>query len=250
MIRLKSKEDVARIRQAGRIVAQVLAAVQEKVRPGVETLELDRLAHSMILRAGAVPSFLGYGNPPYPASICTSIDDEVVHGIPGHRRLEEGSLISIDVGACLAGFHADAARTFAVGRISAPVAQLIEVTEQSFWKGFAAAIAGNRVGDVSAAVQTYAESFGYGVVRQLTGHGVGFQLHEDPDVPNFGRSGRGPRIEHGLVIAVEPMINAGGAEVEILDDGWTIVTRDGARSSHFEHTLAVLEDGPVVLTLE
>jgi methionyl aminopeptidase len=250
MIRLKSKDDILRIRKAGRIVADVLAALQEKAKPGVETIELDRLAHSMIVRAGAVPSFLGYGHPPYPAAICTSIDDEVVHGIPGRRRLVEGSLISVDVGACLDGFHADAARTFLVGKVSPAAENLVRVTEESFWKGFAAAIAGNRIGDVSAAVQAHAESFGYGVVRQLTGHGVGYQLHEDPDVPNFGTKGRGPRIEHGLVIAVEPMINAGGADVEILDDDWTIVTKDGSLSSHYEHTLAVTEDGPVVLTVE
>jgi methionyl aminopeptidase len=250
MIRLKSKDDILRIRKAGRIVADVLAALREKAKPGVETIELDRIAHSMIVRAGAVPSFLGYGRPPYPAAICTSIDDEVVHGIPGRRRLVEGSLLSVDVGACLDGFHADAARTFLIGKASPEAERLVRATEESFWKGFAAAVAGNRIGDVSAAIQSFAESFGYGVVRQLTGHGVGFQLHEDPDVPNFGSPGRGPRIEFGLVIAVEPMINAGGADVEILDDEWTIVTRDGSLSAHFEHTLAVTEDGPVVLTAE
>lgn len=250
MIRLKSGDDIARIRKAGRIVADVLAALREKVRPGVETAELDRIARAMIERAGATPSFLGYGRPPYPAAICTSVDDEVVHGIPGRRRLEEGQILSVDVGACLDGFHADAARTFFVGSVPEDAARLVRVTEECFWKGFEQAVAGRRIGDVSAAVQRHAESFGYGVVRQLTGHGVGYQLHEDPDVPNFGTAGRGLRIEPGLVVAVEPMINAGSADVEILDDGWTIVTRDGARSAHYEHTLAVTSDGPVVLTGE
>lgn len=250
MIRLKSGDDIARIRKAGRIVADVLAALREKVRPGVETAELDRIARAMIERAGATPSFLGYGRPPYPAAICTSVDDEVVHGIPGRRRLEEGQILSVDVGACLDGFHADAARTFFVGSVPEDAARLVRVTEECFWKGFEQAVAGRRIGDVSAAVQRHAESFGYGVVRQLTGHGVGYQLHEDPDVPNFGTAGRGLRIEPGLVVAVEPMINAGSSDVEILDDGWTIVTRDGARSAHYEHTLAVTSDGPVVLTGE
>ncbi len=250
MIRLKSSEDIARIRAAGRIVAEVLAALRERARPGVETIELDRIARAMIEKAGAVPSFLGYGRPPYPASICTSIDDQVVHGIPGRTRLHEGSLLSVDVGACLDGFHADAARTFAIGAVAPDAAQLMRVTEECFWKAFAAAIPDNRIGDLSSAVQRHAESFGYGVVRQLTGHGVGYALHEDPDVPNFGTAGRGLRIRPGLVIAVEPMINAGTADVEILEDGWTIVTRDRALSSHYEHTIAVTEDGPVVLTAE
>ena len=250
MIRLKTKEEIARIREAGRIVAHVLQVMQEKARPGVETIELDRLAHSIILRAGAIPSFLGYGNPPYPASICTSIDEEVVHGIPSRRRLIEGSLLSVDVGACLGGFHADAARTFPIGRVSEEALRLVRITEESFWKGFAKAVPGSRIGDVSSAVQSFVEANGFSVVRKLTGHGVGFRLHEDPDVPNFGQPGRGARIEAGLVIAIEPMVDAGGYDVEVLEDEWTIVTSDGSLSSHFEHTLAVTEDGPVVLTLE
>lgn len=249
MLRLKSSEEIARIRNAGRIVAQVLEALRQMVRPGISTLELDQAAESIIRRAGAIPSFKGYGDPPFPASICASIDEEVVHGIPlATRILREGQIISVDVGAYFEGFHADAARTFPVGVISAEKAKLIETTEKSFWAGFAQAVAGNRIGDISAAVQAVAEAQGYGVVRELTGHGVGRKLHEDPDLPNFGQAGRGLRLEAGLVLAMEPMVNLGTRHIAIQEDGWTIVTTDRKASAHYENTFAITRDGPVILT--
>ncbi|MBP1757238.1 MAG: map [Firmicutes bacterium] len=249
MLRLKSSEEIARIRNAGRIVAEVLATIEKLVQPGVSTLELDAAAESIIRKAGAVPSFLGYGEPPFPGSICASIDEEVVHGIPSASRiLKEGQIISIDVGAYLEGYHADAARTFGVGAIDADKAKLIRVTEDSFWAGLAKAIVGNRIGDVSAAVQAVAEAQGYGVVRELTGHGVGRHLHEDPDLPNYGHAGRGLRLEVGLVLAMEPMINMGTRNIAILEDGWTIITKDHKPSAHYENTFAITADGPVILT--
>jgi methionyl aminopeptidase len=249
MLRLKSSEEIARIRNAGRIVAEVLATVEKLVQPGVSTLELDAAAESIIRKAGAVPSFLGYGEPPFPGSICASIDEEVVHGIPSANRiLKEGQIISIDVGAYFEGYHADAARTFGVGTINADKAKLIRVTEDSFWAGFAQATVGNRIGDVSAAVQAVAEAQGYGVVRELTGHGVGRRLHEDPDLPNYGHAGRGLRLEVGLVLAMEPMINMGTRNIAILEDGWTIITKDRKPSAHYENTFAITEVGPVILT--
>ena len=249
MVQLKTASEIVRMAAAGRIVAEVLETLGQMVRPGISTWELDQKAREIIAKHGAVPSFLGYGQPPFPASICTSIDDEVVHGIPSRQRLlREGSLISIDVGACLDGFHGDAARTFAVGQIDPAVADLIRVAEECFWKGFARAQAGARLGDLSAAVQQHAEAHGYGVVRELTGHGIGRQMHESPDLPNYGRAGHGLRLEPGLVLAMEPMINLGTRHVVMLEDGWTIVTADGKPSAHYENTLAITADGPVVLT--
>lgn len=249
MLRLKSKEEIARIRNAGRIVAQVLEALGQMVRPGLSTLDLDAAAESIIRRAGALPSFKGYGEPPFPGSICASIDEEVVHGIPSAQRvLREGQIISVDVGAYFEGFHADAARTFAVGTIDAAKAKLIEVTEASFWAGFAKAVVGNRMGDISAAVQATAEAHGYGVVRELTGHGIGRKLHEDPDLPNYGQAGRGMRLEPGLVLAMEPMVNLGTRNIVIREDGWTIATSDRQPSAHYENTFAITAEGPVILT--
>lgn len=249
MVQLKSASEIALMAAAGRIVAEVLEAMGKMVRPGISTLDLDSAAHAIILKAGARPSFLGYGQPPFPGSICASIDDEVVHGIPSRQRiLAEGSLISVDVGACLDGYHADAARTYPVGQISDEKARLIQVTEECFWKAFAKAKAGARLGDLSAAVQLHAETNGYGVVRELTGHGVGRQLHESPDLPNYGRAGHGLRLEPGMVLAMEPMINQGTRRIVMLDDGWTIVTADGLPSAHYENTLAITADGPVILT--
>jgi len=249
MVRLKTIEELARIRNAGRIVAQVLEAMAQMVRPGISTLDLDREAEAIIRKAGAVPSFKGYGEPPFPASICASIDAEVVHGIPlATRILQPGEIISVDVGAYFEGFHADAARTFAVGDISADKAELVRFTEAAFWAGFEKAVIGNRLGDVSAAVQRIAESHGYGVVRELTGHGVGRRLHEDPDLPNFGHAGRGMRLEEGLVLAMEPMITLGSRHIAILEDGWTIVTSDRKPAAHYENTFAVTAEGPVILT--
>ncbi|MBN1892426.1 MAG: type I methionyl aminopeptidase [Clostridiales bacterium] len=250
MVRLKTQTEIKKMQAAGRIVALALNAVEKAVKPGVTTWELDRIAEELIRKHGAVPSFLNYGSPPFPASVCASVNDEVVHGIPSKSRvLNEGDIVSIDVGAYLDGFHGDAARTFAVGEISEENKRLIRITEECFWKGLEKAKPGNRIGDVSAAIQKHAESHGLGVVRQLVGHGIGEHLHEDPDVPNFGSEGHGPRISEGLVIAVEPMINAGGAAIRMLPDHWTIATADGKNSGHYENTFAITENGPVITTL-
>lgn len=249
MVQLKNSDEIGKIAAAGKIVAKVLAEMEQIIAPGISTLDLDSKARKIIENAGAIPSFLGYGTPPFPASICASIDNEIVHGIPrSDRILEEGSIISIDVGALLNGFHADAARTFKVGKVGDQAAELIEVTEKCFWQAFSLAVQGNRTGDLSHAVQACAENRGYGVVRELTGHGVGRRLHEEPDLPNYGRPGHGYRLEPGMVLAMEPMINLGSRHVMMLDDGWTIVTRDGKPSAHYENTFAITADGPVVLT--
>lgn len=249
MVHIKSAHEIEKMAEAGRIVASVLLAVSRQVRPGISTADLDATARDLIAQSGGVPSFLGYGQPPFPAAICASIDAEVVHGIPSPKRiLREGSIISVDVGVCLDGYHADAARTFAVGQISPEVERLVQVTRESFWKGLAQALPGHRLGDLSAAVQTHAEKHGYGVVRELTGHGIGRNLHEEPDLPNFGRAGHGLRLEAGMVLAMEPMINLGTRRVLMLEDGWTIVTADGRPSAHYENTFAVTDNGPLVLT--
>lgn len=249
MVEIKEASEIRKMAAAGRIVAQVLEALGSMVRPGISTADLDREARRIIEGAGATPSFLGYGEPPFPGSICASIDEEVVHGIPSDERiLEEGSIISVDVGACLDGFHGDAARTFAVGSVDPAVSRLIEVTEECFWRAFELAVPGRRLGDLSYTVQTWAEQHGYGVVRELTGHGIGRHLHEDPDLPNYGHPGRGLRIEPGLVIAMEPMINLGTRSVRLLQDGWTIVTADGKPSAHYENTFAITDHGPMILT--
>lgn len=249
ILSLKTEAEIAKLREAGRVVARVLQRLAELIRPGVSTRELDREAERIIREAGATPSFLGYGTPPFPGSICASINDEIVHGIPSPSRvLKEGDIISIDVGACLDGYHGDAARTFLVGTVSPAVAKLVAVTEQCFWDGFAQAKPGNRLGDISAAVQRTAEQNGYGVVRELTGHGIGRHLHEPPDLPNFGTAGHGMRIEPGMVLALEPMINLGTRRVRMLDDQWTIATADRKPSAHYENTLAVTRGGPVILT--
>ena len=250
MVRLKNQTEIEKMKAAGRVVALALSAIEKAVRPGVSTWELDRIADEVIRINGAVPSFLNYGSPPFPSSICTSLNDEVVHGIPSKSRiLKEGDIISIDVGAFLQGFHGDAARTFAVGEISEENQELIRVTEECFWKGLEQAKPGNRIGDVSFAIQRHAESHGLGVVRQLVGHGIGERLHEDPDVPNFGKEGHGLRIVEGLTIAVEPMMNSGSYSVRMLSDRWTIATSDGKNSAHYENTFAVTKSGPIITTL-
>lgn len=249
MVLLKTEDEIRKMQKAGRIVALVFEALSDVIRPGVSTYEIDRIAEKVIRGEGAVPSFLHYGTPPFPGSICASINEEVVHGIPDRKRiLKEGDIISVDVGAVLDGFHGDAARTYPVGIISREAADLIRVTEECFWKGFDKAVPGNRIGDVSYAVMKHAEEHGYGVVRELTGHGIGRHLHEDPDVPNYGKPGHGPRIVPGLVIAVEPMINMGTREVTLLSDEWTVATRDRLPSAHYENTIAVTENGPVITT--
>lgn len=249
MLRLKTAEEIRLMQQAGAIVAEVLEQIGDMIRPGLTTWDLDQAAETLIRKHGAVPSFKGYGNPPFPGSVCASIDDEVVHGIPlKSRTIREGMLVSIDVGAYLNGFHGDAARTFAVGTISPDKKRLVEVTQECFWLAFERAIPGARIGDLSAVVQQHAETHGYGVVRELTGHGIGRELHEDPDLPNFGKSGHGIRLEPGMVLALEPMINMGTRRIAMNADGWTIVTADGKPSAHYENTFAITTDGPVILT--
>jgi methionyl aminopeptidase len=249
VIVLKSPEEIARIRANGAIVAEVLERVGEAVRPGVTTAELDRIAEAAIrAHPGAVPSFKGYNG--FPAAICTSVNGEVVHGIPSpDRRLEEGDVVSVDVGVLRDGWHADSARTFPVGRIDEEARRLLETTEACLDRAIAQVAPGRTLGDVAAAVQEHAEAAGFQVVRELVGHGIGRELHEDPQVPNFGTRGEGLRLRPGLVFAIEPMVNAGSASVETLGDHWTIRTRDGSLSAHFEHTVAVTNAGCEVLTL-
>ena len=248
MVTLKSSLEIDRMRASGRVVAAVLDAIGERIRPGVTTAELDRLAESIIRsQNGARPAFKGYGG--FPATICASINDEVVHGIPSEtRRLVEGDIIGVDVGVLLEGYHADAARTFAVGAIDPETERLLGVTQQALEAGIAAARPGGHLGDISAAIQLVVEAAGFSVVRELVGHGIGQHLHEDPQVPNFGSAGRGLPLDTGLVIAIEPMVNRGESDVRTLDDAWTIVTADGTLSAHFEHTVAITENGPEVLT--
>lgn len=248
VVTLKSAGEIERMRASGKVVAAVLDAIGAEIRPGIATVELDRLAESIIRGyEGARPAFKGYGG--FPASICASVNEEVVHGIPSEsRRLESGDIVGIDVGVLMDGYHADAARTFAVGEVSEETSRLLEVTQAALEAGIDAAHARARLGDVSAAIQSVAESAGFSIVRDLVGHGIGQHLHEDPQVPNFGVEGRGLELEAGLVIAIEPMVNLGGGEVRTLEDAWTIVTIDSSLSAHFEHTVAITENGPRVLT--
>jgi methionyl aminopeptidase len=235
------------MRAAGRLVGEVLTALSAKVVPGVTTAELDEVAERLITSAGAVPAFKGYHG--YPASICASINDEVIHGIPSGRRvLVEGDIISIDVGASLDGYFGDSAVTLAVGHVSEEAATLLRVTEEALYKAIDKARPGARVSDIGHAVQQHVESYGFSVVREFVGHGIGQRMHEEPQVPNYGDPGRGPRLAEGMVLAIEPMVNAGKPAVKVLADGWTAVTRDKSLSAHFEHTVAVTADGPWVLT--
>jgi methionyl aminopeptidase len=238
---------VAHKRQAGRIVAEVLDALEAAARPGLTTLELDRLAAQLTEARGGRAAFKGYHG--FPASLCVSLNHEVVHGIPSaQRRLAEGDLLKLDFGAVYRGLYADAARTVAVGRVSAEAARLLETAREALWKGIGAMVPGQRVGDIGHAVQRHVEGRGFSVVRDFTGHGIGRQLHEEPRVPNHGAPGSGPRLRPGMALAVEPMVNAGTDEVYLLDDDWTAVTADGRLSAHFEHTILVTERGPEVLT--
>ena len=249
-VTIKRPAEIESMRAAGRILADILDVLHAELRPGVTTGELDEIAARMMRDAGAVSSFKGYGsNPPFPGVICASINDEVVHGIPSRRRrLADGDLVSIDVGCIVDGWHADCARTWSVGEPSAEVAQLIEVTRRGMEAGIAAAVPGNHLGDIGHAIESMAHDFGYGIVRPFVGHGIGRSMHEDPQVPNYGRPGAGMLIEAGMCFAIEPMYNLGGDEVFVEDDGWTVRTVDGARSAHFENTIAVTADGPDVLT--
>jgi methionyl aminopeptidase len=247
MIIRKSPEELERMRRAGRVVAATIDRLVESVRPGMTTGDLDGIAEDAIRSAGAVPSFKGYRG--FPASICTSVNEELVHGIPGSRRLDEGDMISLDAGAIWEGYHGDSAVTVFVGEPpSSEAEKLVRVTEESLEAGIAQIRPGNRLSDISHAVQQVAEGAGFTVVREYVGHGIGQSMHEDPPVPNYGPPGRGPELRPGLVIAVEPMVNVGGWETRLLADEWTVVTADGSLCAHFEHTIAVTEDGPEVLT--
>lgn len=248
MIILKTSRELAALRKAGKISQAALKLAGEAVEPGISTWEIDRLVRRYIESAKATPSFLGYEG--YPASACISVNDVVIHGIPQKSQiLKKGDIVSIDVGACYQGFHGDNAWTFPCGEISPEARALLDATEKSLFLGIEQARPGNRIGDIGHAVQEYVEARSYSVVREFTGHGVGADMHEDPSVPNFGKPGRGVRLTPGMVIAIEPMINMGRREIEIKPDGWTVVTRDGSLSAHFEHTIAITKEGPVILTL-
>ena len=248
MISIKNPSQIAKMREAGALLHEVLTQLRTRVEPGVTTKELDHFAEQLIRRHGAIPSFLHYEG--YPASICTSIDEQVVHGIPGNTVLQEGSILSIDGGLILDGWQADSAFTVGVGAISPEAQRLIEVTEQSFFEGIAMAREGNRISDIGHAVQAYVEAHGFSAVRALCGHGIGRDMHEDPNVPNFGRKHTGVHLEPGMVLAIEPMINLGTYKTRQMSDGWLVCTRDGRPSAHFEKTVAVTEDGPIILTTE
>ena len=249
-VTIKRQAEIDRMRAAGRILSDILDVLRAEIRPGVSTGDLDAIAARMIADAGAVSSFKGYGsNPPFPGVICASVNDEVVHGIPSpRRRLADGDLVSIDIGCIVDGWHADCARTWAVGRVPPQVSELIDATRRGMEAGIAAAVPGNRLGDVGHAIESVAREHGYGIVRPFVGHGIGRAMHEEPQVPNYCRPGTGMLIETGMCFAIEPMFNLGGDEVFVEDDGWTVRTADGALSAHFENTIVVTEGGPEVLT--
>ncbi|MDL2319955.1 type I methionyl aminopeptidase [Alistipes sp. OttesenSCG-928-B03] len=249
MIYLKTKEEVELLRENNQLVSLTLAEVGKHIRPGVTTKELDRIAEEFIRSHGAVPGFLGYGNPPFPGTLCMSVNEHVVHGIPSDRTvLRDGDIVSVDCGTIMKGFYGDSAYTFAVGEVKPEVKRLLEVTKEALYNGVAQAKAGNRVGDVSAAVQSTAERNGFSVVRELVGHGLGREMHEEPEVPNYGQKGRGPILKEGMVICVEPMVNMGTRHVVFERDGWTVRTRDRKPSAHFEWAVAITADGPDILT--
>ena len=247
MISIKNERELSCMRQACKITAAARALAGELVKPGVSTKAIDRAVHDYIVSQGAKPSFLNYNG--FPASVCISVNSTVIHGFPGEYVLQEGDIVSIDVGAFYKGFHGDCAATFACGAISTEAQRLIDVTKQSFFEGMKFATSGNRVQDISHAIQTYVESNGFSVVRSFVGHGVGRHLHEDPEVPNFGRPGRGARLVRGMTIAVEPMVNVGTEEVRILKDGWTVKTADGKLSAHYENTVLITDGEPEILTV-
>jgi methionyl aminopeptidase len=248
MIMLKSEAEINRMAQAGRIVADALGELRARVKPGIATRDLDRFAEEFILKRGAIPAFKGYRN--FPASLCTSVNDEIVHGIPSDRVLVEGDIIGMDLGAIVDGYYGDAAITVPVGTIKPEVELLLKVTEEALYRGIECIRPGNRLSDVSHAVQSFVEAEGYSVVRDFVGHGIGRELHEEPQIPNFGKPGQGPRLKVGMVLAIEPMVNIGDFHVRILSDNWTAVTQDGSLSAHFEHTVAVSDDGPKILTAQ
>ncbi|MDA8241209.1 MAG: type I methionyl aminopeptidase [Nitrospiraceae bacterium] len=246
MIFLKSPQEIEKMERAGRIVAEVLELLRSMVRAGVTTKEMEGVADDQIRARGGTPAFKGYRG--YPSSICTSVNEQVVHGIPSSRRLREGDIISIDLGVYLEGFYGDAAITVPVGAVDKETAELVRVTEEALYLGIRNAVEGNRLHDISAAIQRNVEQSGFSVVRLFVGHGIGRELHEEPQIPNYGVPGQGPRLKSGMTLAIEPMVNAGSHEVRILDDGWTAVTVDGKKSAHFEHTVVVTTDEPIILT--
>jgi methionyl aminopeptidase len=246
VIPLKTTAELELMREAGRVVAGCLAELRRQVAPGVRTIDLDRAAERFIRSSGGKPAFKGYRG--YPASICVSVNSQVVHGIPGPLRLADGDVVSLDVGVALQGYHADAATTVLAGRAGSAAKRLVAVTEEALAKAIACVQPGRRVSDISHAVQTYVELAGFGVVREYGGHGIGRDMHEEPQIPNFGPPACGPLLRPGMVLALEPMVNAGGPDVRLLEDGWTVVTMDGSLSAHFEHTVAVTVDGPEILT--
>jgi methionyl aminopeptidase len=247
MMTTKRPDDFAKMRRAGRVVAEIHARVREAAAPGVSLLELDRIAGEIIGERGCTPNFLNYHG--FPANTCLSVNEEIVHGIPSERTLKDGDLLSLDAGAIFEGWHADAAITFPIGEVSDDARRLVETTERAMWAGIEVVRPGIRLGDIGHAIEAVADAAGYGIVRTHTGHGIGRQMHEEPQVPNYGRPGKGMRLKAGMAICIEPMFNMGGDDTRTLDDGWTVVTADGTLSAHFEHTVAITSDGPEVLTL-
>lgn len=247
MIIIKNDDEITLMKKAGRIVGETLLLLEKEVKPDITTADLDRIAEEFITKHGAKPSFKGlYG---FPSSLCISVNEQVIHGFPGDYILKEGDVVSIDCGAFYNGFHGDAARTFPVGSISVDAQKLIDITRESFFQGIKFAKEGNKLTDISYGIQSYVEAAGFSVVRDFVGHGIGRKVHEEPNVPNFGKFGRGPRIVKGMVLAIEPMVNAGTHKVKTLKDGWTVVTADSSLSAHYENTVAILSDGPEILTL-
>lgn len=247
MIYIKSSGEIELMRIAGRITAETLKVLEEAIKPGITTLELDKIAEEYILKNNCKPAFKGlYG---FPSTICASVNDEVVHGIPGLRKLKEGDIISVDIGAVYHGYNGDAARTFAVGEIGSNAKKLIEATKVSFYEGIKNAVEGKRLSDISNAIQTYVEKCGFSVVREYVGHGIGLKMHEEPQIPNYGPPGRGPRLKKGMCLAIEPMVNAGKYDVRTLNNKWTVVTADGSLSAHYENTIVITEGEPEILTL-
>lgn len=248
MILVKSSTEIEYMRESGKIVAKVHSVLKDMIKPGITTKELDEIAERIILEHGAQPAFKGYGG--FPATICASVNEEVVHGIPGDRMLREGDIISIDVGALKNGYYGDSAKTYPVGQISTKAEKLIRVTRESFYEGLKFCKVGYRLSDVSHAIQMHVEAEGFSVVRDYVGHGIGASLHEDPQIPNYGPAGKGPRLSAGMVLAIEPMINAGRFSVRVLGDNWTVVTADGSLSAHYEHTIVITDEDPIILTTD
>ncbi len=247
MIIIKSKREIEKLREAGRVVAETHAFLKELIEPGITTGELDRRAEEFIKKKGSVPAFKGYGG--FPGSICASINEEVVHGIPGKKELKDGDIISLDIGSIVDGYYGDSAKTHPVGEISEENKKLIAVTRQSFYEGIKFAKVGYRLSDISNAIQTYAEGEGFSIVRDFVGHGIGQEMHEEPQIPNYGPAGKGPRLREGMALAIEPMVNIGTHRVKVLEDDWTVITSDGKNSAHYEHTIAITNDEPRILSL-